>query len=401
MTDVERKISDRIEQLAPNRVETYSDAWADAARLAYPEYQYGQKTPESLVAFSSISKAEQVKLPGLEIVSDVLVPQVDPTLVKVEQIATQLKSEKFGEREKGSKALRDILRTELAGKKLTPALEKIFQLVGSEDAEVRSRVLAALKPAITETVNAKDLSLLKLFLSCKESPVRDFAIEKVQESPNELDIVAKLAAMTQTESAPDFVEAVRRMAKAVCTKRVIDDFHNNVQGPITDKLYKNIFDAYGQNIAQLNQDQRTEAIKTILGQFKTSVNEADEVQKSDVAVMARVLYTPQKSEPFGEGVDDVQAHPFRSRLSVGGALFVLAKQLKDANKDPAAVDLLQATAISYYKESLLMAPDSKYRNAVQTYWGLLDGFEDLRKLNPSQFDSLVPDKLLPRPLTKP
>lgn len=366
---------DRLEQRTPDGVGTYTGVWADAARAAYPEYVQGQKTPELLVAFAATTPGDQLKLPPLEIDMGGARAPEDPALAKVEKIVEQLKSDDFAMREQGSLQLRDLLRAELAGKKPTPALEKIFQLAGANDPEVRNRVVRELKSLVTDAPNA-----------------------------DVLEIIRKLAVTADKNKDTELAAGIRAVAEPIDKKLLFGDFVSDVIRPIRQRSTDHFKEAYfDQNLPELDDKRRDEVVKRFLAQTRTSVKDADDTQNHEMAALARVLYNPKTSLPL-EGsqlADEIQGLPFRERSAAGIRLILIAHQLKEAKKDSATVDLLQATAIAYYKESLTMAPDAEYFKAVQKRWADLNWFELLRDLNPDQFDSLVPDKLLPRRLSNP
>lgn len=371
MTDIERKTVDRVGEKLPSRPDAYTDSWAEAARTAYPEYEPGKKKPEALVVFATTFQAEQLNLPVLEIGADAPKALVDPALKKVEQITTLLKSEDFDEREKGSLQLREFLRTELKGKKPTPALERIFQLAGADDdPEVKQRVIRELKPLVTEAVNA-----------------------------DVLELITKLAVIADNKKNTELAAGIRAVVEPIDQKLLFGKFVTDVIGPIRQRASDDFKKAYfDQSLSELDDKRRDEVIKKFLVQTKTSIKDADEAQNHEMAALARVLYNPVTSTPLtgSEPADEILGLPYRERSSAGFRLISIAHQLKDANKDPATVDLLQATAIEYYKESLIMAPDAEHLKAVRRRWADLNWLDILRNLNPDQFDRVLPDKLLPR-----
>lgn len=391
MTDVERKVADRGEQRPPERVETYTGVWADAARAAYPEYSQGQPEPDAFLVYAKSTQAEQLKLPALEIDMDGGKAPEDTALAKVEKIFEQLKSDDFATREQGSLQLKDMLRAELAGKKPTPALERIFQLAGSDNPEVKKRVLEELKPAVTEAVNDKDLALLKLFLLSKEPAVRDLATTKLQESPNAVEILSKLAVMSEKEKSTELAEAIRKVAKPFNDLTLFGDVIEKISEPTIDAANNIRKDAVG--LSKLDDEPRKEKIKKILDDVKSLTKTADDLQQTDKAALERVLYPPELPRPDDSFVRSyIPDLPFRTRLLCGSALLGIARELKSANKDPKTVNVLQETALSMYKESIALAPLSRYRRMTLNSWAPL--LEGLRELNPTRFDELVPDKLL-------
>ena len=394
MTDVERRIPDRVGEKLPSRVETYTDNWADAARAAYPEYKPDPTKPDLLAVVAVNTPAEQLNLPGLEIVTEAPAAPVDPALAKVEQIAAQLKSDDFATREQASFQLKELLRSEVAANKPSAALQRIFQLGGSDDPEVKNRVNAELDSLFKDAMDSKDLVDLKQLLTHQEPAVRDWAIKNLQDSPKVIETLPKLAVMAEKEKNTALVEAIRAVAKPYSDLTLFGDFIEKISEP-TIKAADDLGLNNGQ-LSQLSDEQRKEAIKKLLADAKSLVKTADDSQQQDIAALARVLYPLGSRAPEGSFAKGyISELPFRTRFLTGRALTHIAQELKNANKDPEAVNLLQETAISLYKESLALSPSANFsrymRNSRYSWPPLLDR---LRDLNPTGFDELVPDRLL-------
>lgn len=391
MTDFKKTQPERPGTELP---ETYSDIWADAARSAYPGLS-GRSKADSLVMLASSAKAESLKLPTLEIDFDGQKPGVDPALGKVEKIAKQLQSDDFTEREQGSVQLRELLRNEISANKPSADLQKIFQLGASEDPEVKDRVNKELNAVFNEAMDSKDLAGLKHLLTHREGTVRDWAIKKLQDSPKLVEALPKLASMAEKEKNTDLVEAIRKIAEPI-DKKVL--FQNVLLNGVWGTEWNNIFrEAGSMKLSAATDQQRADSIKDVLGQVKSAVTAADDMQSSDLGALARILNTPDKRMPFGQDMPNlVQGAPFESRTITSRALIMIAQELKEANVDPKAVDTLQAAAIALYKESLsLPGFDATYNRTWRDSWTV--ALKAMRDLNPEQFDRLVPDKLVQEP----
>ena len=386
MTDLDKKSTDRVHEKLPSRVETYTDTWADAARAAYlPD----PTRPDSLASIAVASSAKQLKLPTLEIVAEAPAAPVDPALAKVEQIAARLKSDDFTECEKALADLRKVLDAELAENKPSAALQKIFQLAGSEEPEVKNRVSAELNAVFKDAMDSKDLVGLKQLLTHKEPAVCDWAIKKLQDSPKVLEMLPKLAVMAEKENNSELAEAIRNVSKKCAVNTLFDDFEKRFSDPVTDavnKIWKDNF-----QLSKLDDEQKKEKIKKIPDDVKALIKKADDSQQQDVASLARVLSLLGQQPAQWPDAQRVLDLPFTARLSVGKELISIAEDLQDANKNPEAVSLLQEMAISMYKESLALSPNAGYSRQIRTLWPPI--LLRLRDLNPARFDQLVPDKL--------
>lgn len=391
MTDFKKMQPERPGTELP---ETYSDIWAEAARSAYPDLS-GRSKSDAVFVLASNTTAESLKLPTLEIDFEGPKPVVDHALLKADQIAVRLNSDEFEEREQGSAQLKELLRTEVSANKPSAELQKIFQLAASEEAEVRSRVNTALNAVFKEAMDSKDLAGLKHLLTHKEATVRDWAIKKLQDSPQLVETLPKLASTAEKEKNADLAEAIRKVAAPIDKKALFQDLlPNGVWGTEWNKIFR---DAGSMNLSKLSDEERADAIKQVLAQVKSAVTSSDDMQNSELGALASILNTPEKRMPSGQDMPNlVQGAPFESRTITSRALIMMAQELKEAGKDPKAVDALQAAAIALYKESLALPGfDATYNRTWRDSWTV--ALKTMRDLNPEQFDRLVPDKLIQEP----
>lgn len=237
---------------------------------------------------------------------------------------------------------------------------------------------------------SRELVELKELLVHRESLIREGITKRLQESPRLYETLPKLAAIAESEGSAELTEAIRKVAKPIGKGALFHKVITDVDA-VQSKCVSILREAGSCRESRLKDSQFVDAVETMLDKIKSIVEAADEIQDHERGALARLLNTPDRRNPLGADViNRIEGIPFQSRLISSRALILLAEELKQDMKDQSLVDLLQETAIALFKESLELAVDGLYGQALCDMWS--EPLRSLRILNPARFDLLFTDQ---------